>query len=192
MPGRVVSGGEAPTGADAQHQRRLLLFESFARRKHEGYVKWAYSRLMAWDDAREAANVALFRIFGRWDTALASENLDAFCFKILKDAVIDVLRARDRRPLPVVALEETCRPVAGISRDEADQAALRLDVHQAIEKLPGRQRTCVFLRDILGSPISEIADITGLAASTVRSHLKAGRTALAAVLGEGRPAKGNP
>ncbi|MCC3776477.1 hypothetical protein [Streptomyces sp. UNOB3_S3] len=61
---------------------------------------------MAWDDAREAANVALFRIFGRWD--------------------------------------------------------------------------------------SEIVGITGLTASTVRSHLKAGRTALATMVGQDWPAKGTP
>ncbi|MFI9240853.1 RNA polymerase sigma factor [Streptomyces sp. NPDC053079] len=146
--------------------------------------------MFAWDDALEAANISLFRIFARWDAVLASDSIDAFAFKILKDAVVDVLRTRDRRPLPLAALEETVRPIAGIPHDEAEQAALRLDVHRAIAALPDRQRTCVFLHHIFGSPIPEIADTTGLATSTVRSHLTAGRAALAAALRDGPAAKG--
>ncbi|MFI0742672.1 RNA polymerase sigma factor [Streptomyces sp. NPDC021100] len=169
---------------DTAARARLLVYESFVRRKQPGYVKWGYSRLFSWEDAREAANSALYRIYVRWDALLRSDSPDAYGFKILRDSVIDVLRARDRAPaLPLAAFEETVHPIAGVPPGEVDQVPLRLDIHRAISELPDRQRTCVFLHYILGCPAEEIADITGLASSTVRSHLHAGRAALATLLG---------
>lgn len=164
-------------------RRKVVVFETFVHRKSAGYTNWAYSRLYSWDDAREAANVAFYRIYVRWDAVMAGASPDAFSFKILRDAVVDVLRKRDRCPLlPVAVFEESVRPVFGVPGEEVEQAMVRLDVHQAVERLPDRQRTCVFLGDILGCSVAEIADTTGLACSTVRSHLAAGRAALAIAL----------
>ncbi|MFV8133214.1 RNA polymerase sigma factor [Streptomyces syringium] len=162
----------------------LAAYEAFVRRKRPGYAKWAYSRLLSWEDAREAASDALFKIYLKRHEAFADANTDAFAFKILHDSVVDMLRKRDRRPTVAIGLafEETVQPIAGIPSDEFEQVLLRLDVHQAVLRLSDRQRTCISLRYVLGCPDQEISDITGLNCSTIRSHLAAGREALAALL----------
>ncbi len=164
--------------------RSSVVYESFVLRKRDGFVNWAYTRLHSLEDAREAANEALFKLYLRWDDALASANADAYAFKILRDVVADILRKRDRRPsVPVgLAFEATVRPIAGIPDEEIEQVSARLEIHHAVTQLPGRQRTCISMHYFQGYGIEEIADITGLADSTVRSHPAAGRSALARLL----------
>ncbi|MFI2077581.1 RNA polymerase sigma factor [Streptomyces triculaminicus] len=149
-----------------------------------GYAKWAYSRLYSWEDAREAANEALFRLYLRWPDAWSHTNTEAFAHKILRNVVADILRKRDRRPCFAagLAFEETTRPILGMPHEEVEQLAMRMEIYQAVAQLPGRQRTCIFLHHLLGCPVREIADITGLTCSTIRSHLAAGKAALAGLL----------
>ncbi|MFI0912554.1 RNA polymerase sigma factor [Streptomyces abikoensis] len=167
--------------AATQH---TVVYDSFVLRKRSGYVNWAFTRLHSLEDAREAANEAFFKLYLRWEDALASANTDAYAFKILRDVVTDTLRKRDRRPsVPIgLAFEATVHPVAGIPDEEIEQVSARLEIHHAVTQLPERQRTCISLHYFLGYPVEEIADITGLADSTVRSHLAAGRNALATLL----------
>ncbi|WP_372412092.1 RNA polymerase sigma factor [Streptomyces luteireticuli] len=161
-----------------------VAYESFVLGKREGYVTWAYTRLYSMEDAREMANEALFQIYLKWDDALASDNTDAFCFKILRNTVADELRRRDRRPVIPVGLifEASTRPVAAVPDEEIERASRRLEVHYAVSRLPGRQQTCIALHYLQDYSTEKIADLTGLAASTVRSHLAAGCAALATTL----------
>ncbi|MFI9311149.1 RNA polymerase sigma factor [Streptomyces triculaminicus] len=159
-------------------------YEDFVRRQREGYAKWAYTRLYSWEDAREAANEALFKLYLRWPDARSHTNTEAFAHKILRNVVADILRKRDRRPCLAagLAFEETTRPISGTPHEEVEQLAMRMEVHQAVAQLPGRQRTCIFLHHLLGCSVREIAGSTGLTCSTIRSHLAAGKAALASLL----------
>ncbi|MFI9206318.1 RNA polymerase sigma factor [Streptomyces sp. NPDC053048] len=160
-------------------------YEDFVRCQLEGYAKWAYSRLYSWEDAREAASDALFRLYRRWPDAWGHANTEAFAHKILRNVVADMLRKRDRRPCFAIGLafEETAQPAFGTPHEEVEQLTTRMEIYQAVARLPGRQRTCIFLHDLLGCEVWEIAGITGLARSTIRSHVKAGKAALAGLLG---------
>ena len=57
---------------------------------------------------------------------------------------------------------------------------------EAVRALPLRQSQCIALRYAEDRPTSEIAAVLGIAEATVRVHLHAGRSALAARLGEAR------
>ncbi|MCC3772168.1 RNA polymerase sigma factor [Streptomyces sp. UNOC14_S4] len=178
--------------ATPEHQS--VVYESFVLRKRDGYVKWALWQLHSMEDARDAANEALFRLYLRWDDALASASADAYGFKILRDTVVDMLRKRDRRPsTPIgLAFQATVQPIAGIPDEEIEQVSARLELHHAVAQLPERQRTCIALHYLMGHTVEEVADITGITDSTVRSHLSAGRTALAALLDPTAHEKGHP
>ncbi|MEV5142254.1 RNA polymerase sigma factor [Streptomyces syringium] len=168
----------------AAKEHHSVVYESFVLRKQGAYANWAYLKLHSWEDAREAANEALFKLHLRWDDALASASADAYAFKILQGVVVDILRKRDRRPcVPAgLAFEPTVQPIAGIPDEEIEQITARMEVHRAVAQLSERQNLCISLHYFLGYTPEEIADITGLAASTARSHLAAGRNALAALL----------
>ncbi|TQK49845.1 RNA polymerase sigma factor (sigma-70 family) [Streptomyces sp. SLBN-118] len=123
------------------------------------------------------------------DEALSSENTAAYGWKILHDGIVDALRKRDRRPatLAGIAFEPSVRPLAAIPDEEIDQVSLRMQVREAVERLPDRQRTCVTLHFLLGVPIKEVASLIGLSDSTVRSHLAVAMNHLAIELTETDP-----
>ncbi|MDJ0346639.1 hypothetical protein QMK19_37090 [Streptomyces sp. H10-C2] len=120
-----------------------VVCESFVLGKRDIYVKTAYLKLGSHEDAREVANVALFKIFKRWDDALASESTAAFGMKILKDEIADTLRKRDRRPCSPagLAFEPTVRPFAGMTNEDIDQVPIRMElrVHELQPPLPPRE-----------------------------------------------------
>ena len=61
-------------------------------------------------------------------------------------------------------------------------SAVRLDVYDALRRLGDKERTCVTMQLVDGYPIDQIAEITGMAAGTVKSHLFRGKAKLTAFL----------
>ena len=55
---------------------------------------------------------------------------------------------------------------------------MRLDVYDALRRLGDKERTCVTLQLIDGYPIDQLAEITGMAVGTVKSHLFRGKEKL--------------
>ena len=67
---------------------------------------------------------------------------------------------------------------------EASDGHLKMDLQQALSILGGNERTCIILQLMEGQPIEHIAEITGLAEGTVKSHLSRGKQKLATYLRE--------
>ena len=61
----------------------------------------------------------------------------------------------------------------------ADSSQERMDIYSAMAMLSDSERTCLTLQLMEGQPIDRIADITGLAQGTVKSHLFRGKQKLA-------------
>lgn len=159
-----------------------LIYDSFVLAKRDHYVAYASAFLGSLEDARDVVNEVFFKIYLRWDDVLASANSGAYGWKILRDALVDALRKRDRRPSHPAGLDLDILPAvtdAGI-----EQAELRPRINHALHALPERQRTCVTLHYLLDRSIKEVADLTGVQPSTVRSHLAAARPALQALLAD--------
>lgn len=77
------------------------------------------------------------------------------------------------------------RPTADIDSTDAIRTNsvntddnMRLDVYDALRRLGDKERTCVTLQLIDGYPIDQIAEITGMAVGTVKSHLFRGKEKL--------------
>ena len=64
-------------------------------------------------------------------------------------------------------------------RSETAEAGLTLDIYTALKILSSAERTCITLQLIEGQSIDKIADITGMASGTVKSHLSRGKEKLA-------------
>ena len=62
---------------------------------------------------------------------------------------------------------------------ETAEAGLTLDIYTALEILSRAERTCITLQLMEGQPIDTIANITGMASGTVKSHLSRGKEKLA-------------
>lgn len=65
---------------------------------------------------------------------------------------------------------------------EHGDANTKLDVYDALRRLGDKERTCVTLQLVDGYPIDKIAEITGMATGTVKSHLFRGKEKLTTFL----------
>ena len=59
---------------------------------------------------------------------------------------------------------------------------LKMDLYKALSLLKPDERTCITLQLIDGHQVDKIAEITGIPANTVKSHLKRGKDKLAIYL----------
>jgi RNA polymerase sigma-70 factor (ECF subfamily) len=137
----------------------------------------AFHYLRDFEDADEAvqdAFVRAYRHIGRYDE---SWPFEVWFSRILVNACLDRVKSRTRRarwvsPLPE-AQDGWREPVAPERSPESRALAAEtsLAVRAAIDRLPDRQRLVVLLSHLGGRSMREIAEITGLAESTVRVHL---------------------
>ncbi len=67
---------------------------------------------------------------------------------------------------------------------EGGDPNLRMDIHTALAILSENERSCITLQLMEGQSIDKIAEITGMAQGTVKSHLSRGKQKLAIYLKE--------
>lgn len=60
--------------------------------------------------------------------------------------------------------------------------SLRMDLLNALQILSENERTCITLQLMDGLPIDKIAEVTGMAQGTIKSHLSRGKSKLASYL----------
>jgi RNA polymerase sigma-70 factor (ECF subfamily) len=102
-------------------------------------------------------------------------------YRVATNACLDELRRRARRPDP--GLPDIEPPVVGGAPDLDEQVADRLDIDDALTRIPEEFRAPVVLRDLAGLDYAEIAEILDLRPGTVRSRIARGRAHLARLIG---------
>ena len=125
-------------------------------------------------DCVQDAFISAFRRAGsyRGDAAVTT-----WLHRIVVNACLDRLR-RDKptSPLPERELADT--------RDAHASVDVRLDVREALERLPEGQRLALVLVDMHGLSVLEAAMVLEVAEGTVKSRCSRGREAMAAMLRE--------
>jgi RNA polymerase sigma factor (sigma-70 family) len=157
----LYSGSAARAGAsdvDRQivvdlHERRGRELFGFAR--HLGLTD---------EEARDASQEALLRVWKAIDAGKDIGQLDAWTFRALYRICMD--EHRWRRRVRGVA-ERLKRGAIGFDGDRTEMIA----VWDAVERLPARQRLAVFLRYRADLPFDEIGAVLGIAAASARSHV---------------------
>lgn len=130
------------------------------------------------DLAEEIVMEAFARTLGRWDRVRDADQPLAYVRRV----VVNLSVSRIRR----IAAERRATRRAGSRRDmarwEADVAAERRSVLDAVRRLPSRQRACVVLRYFDDLPEQETAHALGCSVGTVKSQLAKARAHLATLL----------
>ncbi len=154
MSGRLESTRDADRAFVADlHARRGRELFGFAR--HLGLND---------EEAGDAAQEALLRLWTAMEDGQQIEQPDAWVFRTLYRLCMDAHRWRRR----VRALTERLgppEPPRGVDRTEA------IAVWEAVESLPERQRLAVYLRYRADLPFDEIGRTLGIAAPSARSHV---------------------
>lgn len=132
-------------------------------------------------DATQDTFVAVFRQAGSFRAEAA---FTTWLYRVAVNACRDLLRRRRRLPEPTEEVPERPRPGIGTE----DLVGLRLDLAQALARLPDEYRDAVLMHDVGAIPYEEIAQITGVALGTVKSRISRGRRRLAELLEQPAPA----
>ncbi|WP_238381240.1 RNA polymerase sigma factor [Mariniblastus fucicola] len=126
------------------------------------------------EDAVQDIFVKIWQVADRFDANLASEA--TFIAMIARRRLIDLYRKR--KPERAVAIDsETLDRQQDSQRDAASRAELNDDARQAenfLRELPQQQQHVIRLSVYDGLSHSRIAEATGLALGTVKTHIRRG------------------
>lgn len=131
--------------------------------------------------AEEVAMEAFVRAFSSWSRMRDLEWPTGY----LRRIVINLCRGRIRRQrieMRVNALFDTSDEGRSTDWDE-NQSDTRLDLWEAVRRLPVRQRSCVVLRYLEDMNDAEIAKVLGCSNGTVKTHMFRARASLQRMLG---------
>jgi RNA polymerase sigma factor (sigma-70 family) len=147
------------------HERRGSELFGFAR--HLGLTE---------EEARDAAQEALLRLWMAIDAGQAIGQPDAWAFRTLYRVSMDQHRWRRR----LRRLVERIGP-PGVRNEDA---TTRIALWEAVDRLPERQRAAVYLRYRADLPFDEIGEILGIAPPSARSHVSRALDTLRAALAD--------
>lgn len=162
-------------------------FEQLVR-THQRLVWHVVQRLVRdGEDARELCQEAFLRVHRHLHQYRGESRLGTWVGRV---AYHVALRHLERKRIELVDTADGDSDEALLDRvaDPLDleagveQAQLQRRLHAAIEALPPLPRTLLTLYHLEELPIAEIAQITGLAAGTIKSHLFRARLRLRATL----------
>ena len=170
-----------------------------------------YRMIGSLDEAEDLVQETFLRAWRSYGTFEGRSSLRSWLYRIATNACLTALEQRGRRALPTGLggpADDPDAPVtpagAGVSwlepipdarvvPDPADPAevvmageGLRLALIASLQYLAPRQRAVLVLREVLGFPAAEVAEMLGVSTAAVKSALQRGR----ARLGEAAPAPG--
>lgn len=127
--------------------------------------------------ASDCVQDAFISAFRRAASYRGEAAVTTWLHRIVVNACLDRLRKdKPTRELPEQDLADP--------RDAHSSVDVRLDVRQALDRLPDGQRLALVLVDMHGLSVTEAAAVLGVAEGTVKSRCSRGREALAAMLRE--------
>lgn len=134
-----------------------------------------YARKLAGnsDDAEDAVQEAMLRLWNSRDTLDQCRNIEAFATTVIHNVCMDARRTNHKADqpdgLPQMA-DDTASPHRLL--ELKDQVTL---MKRIVDSLPSLQQTIMRMKDIDGYETEEIAQITGCNAEAIRSNLSRAR-----------------
>lgn len=169
----------ARNGDTAAFEQLITPYEQLVWR-----VCWHYTHHM--EDARDCAQEAMLKAWRSLPQYRQDCSLETWLYRIACSCCLDHLRKSKRRAAESTdALAESGFEPADPT-PQPDETAIRRDekaqLRQALDQLPADMRTALILSAVEGCRYEEIAQITGVAAGTVKSRINRARQKLAEIL----------
>ncbi len=165
-----------------------------------------YRMLGSVDEAEDLVQETYLRAWRSFDGFEGRSSVRTWLYRIATNACLTALERRGRRPLPSGLGGPAADPEAPLAatpevpwlqpvpdallaadgddpaRAVAARAGIRLALVAAQQYLPARQRAMLILRDVLGWPAAEVAELLGTSVTAVNSGLRRARAQLARTL----------
>jgi RNA polymerase sigma-70 factor (ECF subfamily) len=141
--------------------------------------KLAYHLTGSVSDAEDIVQETFLKLFRSWTTAATADNLNAWIYRVVTNAALDLLRSRQSRSKREKNVEDdfldasSARELPPERRLENSELGTKLE--GALDRLPPQQRTAIILFDHEGLSGREISKIMGVSETTVRTYVCEGR-----------------
>lgn len=119
-------------------------------------------------DANDCFQETMIAALRAYPSLRHGDNIGGWLFTIAHRKVIDAARARDRRPVPVGAMADSCGSVHELP-DVLDDG-----LWERVGALPTKQRSAVLLRFIADRPYVDIAEALDCSEAAARQNVRAG------------------
>jgi RNA polymerase sigma-70 factor, ECF subfamily len=140
-----------------------------------------YRMLGSLHDAEDVAQEALLKAWRSLGGFERRASVATWLYRIATNACLDEIERRPRRaepaidPYPDARLADAVSPVHDPAARYAQREGIELALLTSIQRLPGRQRAVLILRDVLGWSAAEIAELLAVSAAAVNSSLQRAR-----------------
>ncbi|MCZ7429632.1 RNA polymerase subunit sigma-70 [Micromonospora sp. WMMA1949] len=165
-------------------------FAALAQRHRRELHVHCYRMLGSFEDAEDTVQETFLRAWRRRETFAGRSTFRAWLYRIATNACLDRLSAyrpepatggevRWLQPYPDRLLDEL--PAAGADEPEAVAVAretIELAYLVAVQHLAPRPRAVLILRDVLGWPAKEVAELLGDSVNSVNSALQRARAGM--------------
>lgn len=139
---------------------------------HKKMYAVAFAITASEDDASDAVQTSMLRIWEAVNCGQKFERPEAYCIKTVRNICINVLRQVKRYVSIEADSESTCQ------QGEADKIAELNDVKKALSLLPEHERRAVEMSAYAGCSAQDIAAALGITPVNARQILSRGRKRL--------------
>jgi RNA polymerase sigma-70 factor (ECF subfamily) len=144
-----------------------------------------YRMLGSVHDAEDVSQDVLLRAWRSLDRFERRSAIETWLYRIATNACLDELERRPRRaepvePYPDERLADAVTSIADPAARYALREGMELAFLTAIQRLPGRQRAVLILRDVLGWTGTEAAELLDTTVTAVNSALQRARATIEA------------
>jgi RNA polymerase sigma-70 factor (ECF subfamily) len=161
-PSRLIA---VSARADPDREREGRVLSLHDRRGQELYG-FALGLGLTDEDAADAVQEAMFRLWRELGSGKDVRDLDAWAFRTTYHLAVDQHRLRRRLAGSLGRLVARRREDTADPADSADVAAL----WEAVDGLPKRQRAVLYLRYRADLPFDQVGFVLGITSSAARSH----------------------
>ncbi|MDX6228886.1 MAG: hypothetical protein QOI76_2276 [Frankiales bacterium] len=139
-------------------------FAGFVASRQRTLLRSAWLLTGDWALAQDLVQTALARAWPHWSRIVAADATDAYVRRVMINTASGWGRRRWRAEIPAGVLPERAAP-----REESDRD-VRLDLVEAIRRLPPRQRAVIVLRFFDDVTEEQAAAILGCSKGTIKSQ----------------------
>ena len=173
-------------------------FAALAQRHRRELHVHCYRMLASFEDAEDAVQETFLRAWRRRETFAGRSTLRAWLYRIATNTCLDLLARR--RPEPATGGEvrwlqpypdRLLDELPAFTADEPETVAVARETIElaylvAVQHLAPRPRAVLILRDVLGWPARDVAELLGDSVNSVNSALQRARAGMREHLGAGR------
>jgi RNA polymerase sigma-70 factor (ECF subfamily) len=140
-------------------------------------------RLASGADAEDVAQEVLLRVFRNASSLRDGDRFGAWLARMVRNAVADQLRSRQRHPLVTPErAEDVAVPARSEEPGDAAKRSLIAALRPFAERLPAIYREVIILSELEDMPHAEIARRLSISVSGVKSRVQRGREQLRKML----------